>query len=225
MEMIESDRLKQILKDFAVQLPEIQGLALVSAEGQPLIPPIGLDENSAEILAGTILHLAGQMRNELQWQQLEQVSLRGAEGYVRLAACTEDTFLLIQATGVSVGSLERDIRQIIKALQVQLDGSNSRGELAASPVAKLQDLQPDTAFKLAPTPTVLEPDFIRRCQQELAEFIGPIAPMLCQRLLAKNEGLSPEGFIELLSQQIPSQQQALEFQRRLRFRGNSDMLG
>lgn len=222
--MIDGARLEQTLKEFAAQLSEIQGLALVSAEGQLLTPPIGLDENSAEILAGMILQMAGQMQDELQWQELEQVSLGGAESYIRLSACTEDTFLLVQAAGVSAGVLERDIRQIVKALQAQLNSSNSRIELAASPAVKMRDLQPDTTAKVTPKLTALEPDFIHRCQQELVEFIGPIAPMLCQRLLSENNRLSPEQFIELLSQQIPRQEEALEFQRRLRFPGDSDML-
>lgn len=222
--MIDGDRLKQTLKEFAAQIPEIEGLALVSAEGQLLTTPVGLDDNSAEIISGTILQVVGQMRAELQWQELEQVSLRSAKGYIQLAACTEDTFLLVESGGISAGSLERDIRQIVKALQSQLDGSSSRKNLAASPATKLQELPSAITSKLAPTPTLLEPGFISRCQQELVEFIGPIAPMLCQRLLAENEGLSPEQLVELLSQQIPSQQQALKFQQRLRSLGDSDML-
>ncbi|MEW6491555.1 MAG: serine/threonine-protein kinase [Cyanobacteriota bacterium] len=79
----------------------------------------------------------------------------------------------------------------------------------------------DTISSLAPTtppPTEsqLAPDFIERCQQELAEYIGPIASIICKRTLAQNPNLSATQFIEALAQKISNSQQALEFQQRLR---------
>lgn len=61
----------------------------------------------------------------------------------------------------------------------------------------------------------IDPSFIRRCQQELAELIGPIASIICQRILAQNPGLSPTQFVEALAKKIPNSKQAQEFQRRL----------
>jgi hypothetical protein len=61
----------------------------------------------------------------------------------------------------------------------------------------------------------LDPQFIKRCQQELAEFIGPIAAIICQRTLAKNSQLSTVELVEALAKQIPNPKQAQEFQRRL----------
>jgi serine/threonine protein kinase len=65
-----------------------------------------------------------------------------------------------------------------------------------------------------PAPPPLDSSFIRRCQQELAEYIGPIAPIICQRTLAQNSGLSPEKFIEALAKKIPNPKHAQEFQQR-----------
>ena len=75
-----------------------------------------------------------------------------------------------------------------------------------------QPLIPSTSPQ---TSSRLNQDFINRCKQELAEVIGPIASIICQRTLNQNPSLSPTEFVEALAQKIPNQKQALEFQRRL----------
>jgi eukaryotic-like serine/threonine-protein kinase len=66
-----------------------------------------------------------------------------------------------------------------------------------------------------PTKSQLEPNFINRCQQELAEIVGPIASIICQRTLSKNPNLSSTELIEALAKQIPNSTQAVEFKQRL----------
>ncbi|MGK7872599.1 MAG: serine/threonine protein kinase [Xenococcaceae cyanobacterium] len=66
-----------------------------------------------------------------------------------------------------------------------------------------------------PTESHLEQGFISRCQQELAELIGPMAAIVCKRTLSKNTGISRTEFVEALAKKIPNQKQALEFQQRL----------
>jgi eukaryotic-like serine/threonine-protein kinase len=60
----------------------------------------------------------------------------------------------------------------------------------------------------------LEPNFIRNCQQELAEYIGPMAAIICQRTLAQNPGISANQFVEALAKKIPNSKHSQEFQRR-----------
>jgi serine/threonine protein kinase len=64
-------------------------------------------------------------------------------------------------------------------------------------------------------PSQLDPKFIQRCQQELSDFIGPMAAYICKRTLTQNPGISVTQFVEALAQQIPNEKQALEFRRRL----------
>lgn len=59
-------------------------------------------------------------------------------------------------------------------------------------------------------------DFAKRCQEELVEFIGPIASIVCQRALHQNPSLSEQDFVETLAQQIPSPEDANAFRQRLR---------
>ncbi|HEY9668456.1 MAG TPA: protein kinase [Coleofasciculaceae cyanobacterium] len=84
-----------------------------------------------------------------------------------------------------------------------------------TPPRPAETTQPLTSSPPSSAAPSIDPSFIRRCQQELAEFIGPIAAIVCQRTLAQNPGLSPTQFVEALAKKIPNPKQAQEFQRRL----------
>ena len=87
--------------------------------------------------------------------------------------------------------------------------------------SKTPTLSSDTTSSLTPNAASakvnFDPSFIERCQQELAEYIGPIAAIICKRTLAQNPNFSTPQFIEALAQKIPNPKQAQEFQQRLRF--------
>ncbi|MEH1905428.1 MAG: serine/threonine-protein kinase [Nostoc sp.] len=61
----------------------------------------------------------------------------------------------------------------------------------------------------------LKPAFIKRCQQELAYHIGPMANLIIEEILAQNSDLSPDQFIELIAREIPDFQAAFEFKKNL----------
>lgn len=66
-----------------------------------------------------------------------------------------------------------------------------------------------------PSPSQLRQNFISKCQQELAELIGPMASIICKRTLQQNPGISQDEFVEALAKKIPDRQQAKEFEQRL----------
>ncbi len=72
-----------------------------------------------------------------------------------------------------------------------------------------------TASQHASPEASLDPAFISRCQQELAQLIGPMASIICQRTLKKNPNLSAAEFVQALAQKIPDPKQAKDFQKRL----------
>lgn len=59
------------------------------------------------------------------------------------------------------------------------------------------------------------PEFIARCRQELTEFIGPMANIICQRIIKQNPNMSKSEFCNSLAEIIPNSQQAKEFKQRL----------
>ncbi|OLP19085.1 hypothetical protein BST81_07690 [Leptolyngbya sp. 'hensonii'] len=49
----------------------------------------------------------------------------------------------------------------------------------------------------------IDPNFVKRCEQELARLIGPIAPLIVQRTVAQQPNLSRSQLVELLNQHLP----------------------
>jgi serine/threonine protein kinase len=64
------------------------------------------------------------------------------------------------------------------------------------------------------TPAVTA-DFVKRCEQELAKSVGPIAPVLVQRTLTRHPHLSSTQLIESLSQHLRDPKTAESFRQSL----------
>ncbi|MBG1262770.1 serine/threonine-protein kinase [Nostoc commune] len=61
----------------------------------------------------------------------------------------------------------------------------------------------------------LQRAFLKRCQQELAYHIGPMANLVMEEILAENPYISPDQFIELITREIPDFKAAFEFKKSL----------
>ena len=61
----------------------------------------------------------------------------------------------------------------------------------------------------------LDAAFIQRCQKSLAYHIGPMASLIVEDMLAENPHYSSQQFVELLANEIPDSQAAIEFVRSL----------
>lgn len=128
--------LEQILYELIAKPIGIQSAFLVSIEGQPITSPIGISENSALIIAGTMLYLARSTHEELQWQGIEKISVQAHEGYVILANCTSDIFLLVKAAKALTGLLDGEINRTIKRLQTALQLEHLDKDTELSPEAQ-----------------------------------------------------------------------------------------
>lgn len=122
---MKTPTIENILQDLATKPIGIQGVALVSQEGQPITVPIGMDEHSASIISGTMLYLAQSTQNEFNWQDIERISIRGQEGHIILAYCSQEICLLIKAGKVLTGLLEGEIGRAVKKLQTALQSLES----------------------------------------------------------------------------------------------------
>jgi uncharacterized caspase-like protein len=61
----------------------------------------------------------------------------------------------------------------------------------------------------------LDQEFISRCEEELAYFVGPIASFLVKKTLKSQPHISPKQLVNKLVEKIPDPQQAEEFQKRI----------
>ncbi|MGB8700556.1 MAG: hypothetical protein WCD18_14160 [Thermosynechococcaceae cyanobacterium] len=109
--------LDAILKELFEKPIGIQGVALVSSEGQIFTTPIGMNARRAEMLAGTMLYLVKSTQEELDWQAVETVFLRGQAGYLMLGICTETTYLLVQSSKMPMGLLEGEVNRAIARIR------------------------------------------------------------------------------------------------------------
>jgi len=80
------------------------------------------------------------------------------------------------------------------------------------PPSTLPNFANQTKAQQSPPP--ISPEFIERCCQELAEFVGPMAKMLCDRTISANPHLSESEIVHTLSLKIDDPQQARTFKQK-----------
>lgn len=222
-----------LLDDFIACSDEIQDVVIISAQGQLLTCPHSITQKSAHILADNMLYLANCVSELCQWH-LEWIIVQAQEGYLIFAQCSLDAFLLIKATVAPTGYLQNHIQEYLGKFQTALQLPNqevSGAQQSYLPLEQMNDIGvfsssnvPTKYLKKSPTliqqvdptfPSYLDEFAIDYCQKALAERIGPIASLICNRILQQNPNLRLAEFIHALSKQIPDQQTALEFQKQL----------
>jgi serine/threonine protein kinase len=57
--------------------------------------------------------------------------------------------------------------------------------------------------------------FVRRCEEELSNIVGPVATFLVQKALESNPEISPVQLVQVLAEEIPERENAHHFQQRL----------
>jgi predicted regulator of Ras-like GTPase activity (Roadblock/LC7/MglB family) len=114
---MKSKTCEVILRELVAKPIGINGAVLVSSEGQAVTTPIGIDENSSGMIAGTMIYLAKNTKAALNWHEIELVSMKAPEGYVVLSRCNPETYLLIQSGKVPLGLLEGEISQAVIKIQ------------------------------------------------------------------------------------------------------------
>ena len=101
----------KILQELAEKPLAVEGIMLVSPQGQPLTDSIGMEHNSALILAGTMLYLANNTKEELSWSDVEQIAIRSPQGDLILTPCSDQAFLLVKTSKTITRLLEGEIQK------------------------------------------------------------------------------------------------------------------
>lgn len=165
---------------------------------------------------------------EWQWRDHAKVSDRVAQILNRmLNAKPTERYPLAQDVVAALNSLSSPavafVRQPLDPVTIVSQSSaqaiNAKQHSEASPSPIRANL---------PAPPLLNAIFIQNCEQELMNYIGPIAKFLVQQAI--NAGnisssttdrasdyatLTPEVLVNALAENIPNQNQAIEFRRRL----------
>jgi predicted regulator of Ras-like GTPase activity (Roadblock/LC7/MglB family) len=113
----KENKIETILQELAAKPIGIQGVVLLSPQGQLIASPIGMDRDSALIVGGTMLYLSKTILDELNWQEITTISVAAQEGHLLLSRCNLEIFLLVKTGKILTGLLEGEINRTIKKLQ------------------------------------------------------------------------------------------------------------
>jgi uncharacterized protein len=97
---MSQETLEEILKNLLASIPEVISAAIVSVEGLPIasaLPP-DADETRIAAMTAAILSLGERAAQELGKGSLEQVFVRGKEGYLLTMAAGASAVLTISTT-------------------------------------------------------------------------------------------------------------------------------
>ena len=156
----------------------------------------------------------GSQQEETQWIQPAPKNVDRHAQQIPSPPSPEDTIIIH-----SVGSSEPKGK--LRPQQVQNPSTSFRQSSQSS------SRYPEPSNRLSVKPTnpfggtsniqrrSLETRFIKRCQQELAYFIGPMASVIIDEILVQYATSSPEELVEALAEQIPDTQKAIKFKRKL----------
>ncbi|MHA1754473.1 MAG: roadblock/LC7 domain-containing protein [Candidatus Odinarchaeia archaeon] len=117
----KAETLEDVLKDLELSIPQIQAAAIVSVEGLPIASalPSGVDETMIAAMTAAMLSLGERAAAELNKGELEQVFIKGKDGYVIAMGAGENAVLTLSATkdvklGLIFLEMERAAKKIAK---------------------------------------------------------------------------------------------------------------
>lgn len=121
--MSRTEELNRILRQLQSGTPEIEAGALISEDGLMIASalPQHVDEMRVAGMSSTLLSLGTRAATELERGALQQVLIRGADGYVVMMGAASGTMLLVLATheaklGLIFLDMNRAIKEIAKVL-------------------------------------------------------------------------------------------------------------
>jgi len=108
------------LKDLQISTPDVEASALVSVDGLIIasaLPP-DVEEDRVSAMSAAMLSLGERIASELGRGVLDQVYVRGADGYVILSAVGEEAVLTVLARkDAKLGLVFLDMRRAAEDLE------------------------------------------------------------------------------------------------------------
>lgn len=90
-----TERITSVLKGLSASTPDIEASAVVSTDGliMPSALPADVEEDRVAAMSAAVLSLGDRTAQELRRGNLQQVSIRGEDGYVILMSSGEKAVL------------------------------------------------------------------------------------------------------------------------------------
>ena len=119
MALSRTEQMVTRLKDLQVSTPDVEASALVSVDGLIIasaLPP-DVEEDRVSAMSAAMLSLGERIAGELRRGLLDQVYVRGANGYVILSAVGEEAVLTVLARkDAKLGLVFLDMRRAAEDL-------------------------------------------------------------------------------------------------------------
>lgn len=123
MNTSRTQQLNERLRALLATTPEMEGAAIVSDDGliisSVLAPPA--DEDRVAAMSAAMLSLGERIAQELGRGKLQQVYIKGSNGFALLTAADPHTVLTVIARGdARLGLLLLELRKVVEDLQQML---------------------------------------------------------------------------------------------------------
>ncbi len=112
-------RIVNCLRDLRASSPDIQASAVVSVDGLVIASdlPAEVEEDRVSAMSAAMLSLGERIATELGRGELDQVYIRGDDGYVMLSSATPETVLTVLARReAKLGLVFLDVKRTAKEL-------------------------------------------------------------------------------------------------------------
>lgn len=116
---IRADQMQQVLRTLVNNTPDLEGAAVVSIDGLVLtsVLPAAADEDRVSAMAAALLALGERSVKELQRGTLEQVYVKGNQGYIVLMQAGEEAVLeAIAGPNAKLGMVFLDMKRAAQEL-------------------------------------------------------------------------------------------------------------
>lgn len=118
--MSRVEQLNRILRSLQSGSPDVEACALISEDGLMIASalPQHVDEARVAGMSATLLSLGMRAASELERGEVEEVLVRGTEGFAVILSSGSDTVLLAMASKTAkLGLLFLDMRRAVKEIR------------------------------------------------------------------------------------------------------------
>ncbi len=117
---IDAAKLQAALHSFVSGTSDIEGVALVTPDGLPIVAvlPGHMDEERVAAMSAALVSLGERIGSELLRGDIKQIAIDGKEGYCILSNCGEEAIFLVLATRmVKKGILNLEVKRAVGEIQ------------------------------------------------------------------------------------------------------------
>lgn len=120
MSKSRTDMLMEKLRDLQASSGDVEAAAIVSVDGLSMASmlPQGIEDDRVSAMSAAMLSLGERIASELTRGELEQVNVKGDNGYVILTSVGEEAVLTVLARkDAKLGLILLDVNRAVDALE------------------------------------------------------------------------------------------------------------